>query len=92
MNTTILMLSENQPVGVLFYMRQAVFIRESVLSKTPKNARTFAMFQFGRFIDHLYIHADIKMKEQGMAKTKSVSVSIGRYRPNNELLAFLEAL
>ncbi len=40
----------------------------------------------------MYIHADIKLKEQAMAKTKPVAVPAGRYRPNDELLAFLEAL
>ena len=40
----------------------------------------------------MYIHADIKLKEQAMEKTKSVTAPSGRYRPNDELLAFLEAL
>lgn len=40
----------------------------------------------------MYIHADIKLKEQAMAKTKPVEVPAGRYRPKDELLAFLEAL
>ncbi len=41
---------------------------------------------------HMYIHADIKLKEQAMAKTKPVTAPAGRYRPNDELLAFLEEL
>ena len=40
----------------------------------------------------VYIHADIKLKEQAMEKTKPVTAPSGRYRPNDELLAFLEAL
>jgi site-specific recombinase XerD len=40
----------------------------------------------------MYVHADIQIKEQAMAKTKPVTVSPGRYRPNDELLAFLEGL
>jgi len=40
----------------------------------------------------MYIHANIDLKEQAMAKTKPVGVPPGRYRPNDELLAFLEAL
>jgi integrase/recombinase XerD len=40
----------------------------------------------------MYIHADIKLKEQAMEKTKPVTAPSGRYRPNDELLAFLEAL
>jgi integrase/recombinase XerD len=39
-----------------------------------------------------YIHADIKLKEQALEKTKPLSVQKGRYKPNDELLAFLEAL
>jgi integrase/recombinase XerD len=40
----------------------------------------------------MYVHADIQIKENAMAKTKPVAVSPGRYRPSDELLAFLEAL
>ena len=40
----------------------------------------------------MYVHADIQIKEQAMAKTQPVAVSPGRYRPNDELLAFLEGL
>ena len=40
----------------------------------------------------IYIHADIKMKEKAMAKTKPLTAPSGRYQPNDKLLAFLEAL
>ena len=40
----------------------------------------------------MYIHADLGLKEQAIAKTKPVAVPEGRYRPSDELLAFLEAL
>ena len=40
----------------------------------------------------MYVHADIQIKEQAMAKTTPVAVSHSRYRPNDELLAFLEGL
>ena len=40
----------------------------------------------------MYIHADIQLKEQAMEKTKPIGVPAGRYRPNDELMAFLEAL
>jgi integrase/recombinase XerD len=40
----------------------------------------------------MYVHADIQIKDQAMAKTQPVAVSPGRYRPNDELLAFLEGL
>jgi site-specific recombinase XerD len=40
----------------------------------------------------MYVHADIQLKEKAMAKTQPVAVSPGRYRPSDELLAFLEGL
>ncbi|MCB2181243.1 MAG: site-specific integrase [Desulfobulbaceae bacterium] len=40
----------------------------------------------------MYIHANMEMKEQAMAKTKPVTAPAGRYKPNDKLLAFLEAL
>jgi integrase/recombinase XerD len=41
----------------------------------------------------IYAHADIQIKEQqAMAKTQPVAVPPGRYRANDELLAFLERL
>lgn len=40
----------------------------------------------------MYVHADIELKERAMAKTQPVAVSPARYRPNDELLAFLEGL
>lgn len=40
----------------------------------------------------MYVHADIQLKESAMAKTKPVAASPGRYRPSDDLLAFLEGL
>jgi len=40
----------------------------------------------------MYVHADIQIKEQAMAKTTPVAVSPSRYQPNDQLLAFLEEL
>lgn len=40
----------------------------------------------------MYIHADIQLKEKAMARTRPVKVPPGRYRPDDKLLAFLEAL
>lgn len=40
----------------------------------------------------MYIHADIQLKEKAMARTRSVKLPPGRYRPDDKLLAFLEAL
>ena len=40
----------------------------------------------------MYVHADIELKEKAMAKTQPVALAPGRYRPTDELLAFLEGL
>jgi len=40
----------------------------------------------------MYVHADIELKEKAMAKTQPVAISPGRYRPSDDLLAFLEGL
>lgn len=40
----------------------------------------------------VYIHADIELKERAMARTRAADVPAGRYRPPDDLLAFLEAL
>jgi site-specific recombinase XerD len=40
----------------------------------------------------MYVHADIELKERAMAKTQPIAVSPSRYRPSDELLAFLEGL
>lgn len=40
----------------------------------------------------LYVHANIEMKERAMARTRPVSVPTERYQPDDQLLAFPEAL
>ena len=40
----------------------------------------------------MYIHADIQLKEKAMARTQPVKAPLCRYRPDDTLLAFLEAL
>ncbi len=40
----------------------------------------------------MYLHADLRLKEQALARTTPVGVKPGRYRPDDALLAFLEAL
>jgi site-specific recombinase XerD len=40
----------------------------------------------------MYTHADLQLKEKAMARTSPVKVPVGRYRPDDKLLAFLEAL
>jgi len=39
-----------------------------------------------------YIHADLKLKEQALARTTPPKTRPGRYRPPDKLLAFLEGL
>jgi integrase/recombinase XerD len=41
---------------------------------------------------HIYEHADPKLKEQAIARTAPLGAKPGRYRPSDELLAFLEGL
>jgi len=40
----------------------------------------------------MYLHADMRLKEQALSRTKPLKVRSGRYRPNDKLLAFLESL
>nr|WP_309475166.1 tyrosine-type recombinase/integrase [Rhizobium favelukesii] len=41
---------------------------------------------------HVYLHADLELKERTLAKTTPADTAPGRYRPSDKLLAFLEAL
>jgi integrase/recombinase XerD len=40
----------------------------------------------------MYIHADLQLKEKAMARTSPLMALPGRYRPDDDLLAFLETL
>lgn len=40
----------------------------------------------------MYLHADIGMKERALARTDPFATAAGRFRPTDDLLAFLEAL
>jgi site-specific recombinase XerD len=40
----------------------------------------------------VYLHADMKMKEQALSHTSPLKLRPGRFRPGDQLLAFLEAL
>lgn len=40
----------------------------------------------------VYVHANLQMKEQALAKTVPLDVPLGRYRPDDQLLAFLKNL
>lgn len=41
---------------------------------------------------HIYEHADPALKERAIARTAPLRAKPGRYRPPDELLAFLEGL
>jgi hypothetical protein len=40
----------------------------------------------------IYIHADLQLKAKVLARIAAPEAKPGRYRPGDELLAFLEAL
>lgn len=40
----------------------------------------------------IYLHADMRLKEKALSRTAPLGVKIGRYRPDDKLLAFLEGL
>jgi hypothetical protein len=40
----------------------------------------------------VYLHADLRLKEEALSKVTPLDVPPGRFRPDDELLAFLEGL
>ena len=40
----------------------------------------------------IYLAADLTMKEKALARTASLPAHVARYRPEDELLAFLQGL
>ena len=40
----------------------------------------------------IYLHADLRLKEQALARTSPSKLSPGRFRPDDALLAFLDSL
>jgi integrase/recombinase XerD len=40
----------------------------------------------------MYLHADMRLKEQALSRTTPFGIKPGRYRPDDKLLAFLESL
>lgn len=41
---------------------------------------------------HIYLHADMTVKEQALARIPQANAKPGRYRPSNDLITFLERL
>jgi integrase/recombinase XerD len=40
----------------------------------------------------IYLQADMALKERALARTSPISTKRGRYRPGDELMAFLKSL
>jgi integrase/recombinase XerD len=40
----------------------------------------------------IYLHADLELKEKALARTAPTGTKPGRYKPPDQLLAFLESL
>jgi site-specific recombinase XerD len=40
----------------------------------------------------IYLHSDLELKEKALAKTTPLGVLLGRYRPDDPLMAYLQAL
>ena len=40
----------------------------------------------------VYLHADLELKERAMARTSPSGIRPGRYRPEDDLLTFLNGL
>ena len=40
----------------------------------------------------IYLHASLEIKEQALEKTTPANIPLGRYRPDDALLAFLNSL
>jgi integrase/recombinase XerD len=40
----------------------------------------------------MYLHADMRLKEKALSRTKALGIKPTKYRPNDKLLAFLEGL
>ena len=40
----------------------------------------------------MYLHADLRLKEEALSKVTPLKAKAGRYRPDDKLLAFLEGL
>ena len=41
---------------------------------------------------HIYLHADLQLKEKAIARTRPPNGRTGRYQPPDSLIAWLEAL
>ena len=41
---------------------------------------------------YMYLHADLELKEEALARTTPTNARLPRYRPDDELLAFLKSL
>ena len=54
--------------------------------------RALARPRAGRHDPDLPLHADLELKEKALARTTPANTKLGRYKPSDQLLAFLESL
>ena len=65
-------------------MRFRAGVDTSVIALWPGHEKTDTV--------QIYLHADLTLKERALARTTPPGTAPGRYRPPDDLLAFLEAL
>lgn len=60
--------------------------------KMPRSANQLWLGHESLATTEIYLHADLKMKEAALSHTVPFGVKPGRYRPSDEVLAYLESL
>jgi hypothetical protein len=82
---------------LLRHQRQGGFIpqRRAAPSINPmdliiRDYTQFLTYQWG--LSQVYLHANLELKEKALAKTRPFNGKPGRYRPDDQLLAFLQGL
>jgi hypothetical protein len=72
---------------------------DSPLAKTKRHNPDFDRSVIAPRLEHesvetiqIYLHADLRQKEEALAKVTTLDTPPGRFRPDDELLAFLEGL
>ena len=63
---------------------------ESAASRTSLGIRHLSALSVET--TYIYLHADLKLKEQAMARTAPSHMPPARYRPEDDVLAFLNSL
>lgn len=50
------------------------------------------LFGYAPATTQIYLHADMSHKQRAIERTRPLGVKLGRYRPCDTMLAFLQAL